>query len=356
MRWGRVTRLGITSSTATWSATLLAVSLFGLGHPRVPTPVPPTRWVLVYAGSSKGGHPAYSVDDLRHLLSASDSSGTPSTWLCTGTVFVHLYAASGRTFTTWIGGAAADGLDWSVYLDSLFTPGGALTRLDSAVATIERTAGVLPEKFPFSVMIPYPDPKTDTLRFAGKTYDLRTDSGRIAAAAAYIAAARERYTHVSLPRLRFDGFYWLLETLPPTDTVVVAAVARAVHSAGLRLLWIPYYTAQNQDHWRQVGFDEAWLQPNYFFNRDVAATRLDSAANRASRMGMGLEIEFDGRLLSDPRFSDRLDPYVAQLGMHPELRNHSLVIYEGGGALLALARSTDPIARARYQAFVRALE
>jgi hypothetical protein len=338
-------------------ATVLTWSLAFVAHP---TPAAgqaqPTRWVLVYAGSAKGGHPAYKVDDFLHLLASTDSSGTPSTWLCSGIVFVHLYAASGRVFTTWIGGPAADGTDWSVYLDSLFSPGGALTRLDSAVESVERTAGVLTEKFPFSVMIPYPDPKSDSLRFAGKNYDLRSDGGRIAAAVAYIAAARERFAKAMLPRLRLDGFYWLLETMPPTDTAVVAGAARAVHAASLRLLWIPYYTSQGQERWRELGFDEAWLQPNYFFNRDVPATRLDSAANRATRMGMGLEIEFDGRLLSDPRFGDRLEPYLAELGLHPELKNHSLVIYEGGGALLMLARSTDPIARMRYQALLRALK
>lgn len=315
----------------------------------------PTRWVLVYAGSAKGGHPAYSVTDFRQLLISSDSASS-GRWVCTGTIFVHLYAASGRAFTTWIGGAPADGSDWTTYLDSLFASNGALARLDSAVAISETMAGEIRGKFPFSLMIPYPDPKSDSLLFAGRRYDLKTDAGRVGAVEAYARTARERASKAALPHLRFDGFYWLMENAPPQDTVVVKQVAQLVHAAGLRLLWIPYFTSRNQELWRNLGFDEAWLQPNYFFNRDVPATRLDSAAARAARMGMGLEIEFDGRLLSDARYSDRLDPYLATLGQHADLRSRSTVLYEGGGALLALSRSQDPALRARYANLVRALQ
>jgi len=194
------------------------------------------------------------------------------------------------------------------------------------------------------------------LRFAGKRYDFTTDDGRVASVEAYTHTALDRFSKATVPHLRFDGFYWLMETAPPRDTAVVKAVTHAVHAAGRRILWIPYFSAQYLERWRDLGFDESWLQPNYFFNRDVPATRLDSAASRATRMGMGLEIEFDGRLLSDPRYGDRLDPYLAVLVGHPELRSRPIVIYEGGGALLALSRSQDMARRALYAALANTLK
>jgi hypothetical protein len=122
--------------------------------------------------------------------------------------------------------------------------------------------------------------------------------------------------------------------MPTSDAAVVRRVAQAVHARGLRFLWIPYYDAEGWERWHALGFDEAWVQPNYFFNRDVPASRLDSAAARAVRRGMGLEIEFDGRLLATPGFGDRLGPYLEVLRRYPQLAARSLAVYDGGGALL----------------------
>jgi hypothetical protein len=319
------------------------------------TDAAPTRWVLVYAGSQKGNRPPYTVDQFTRLLAVVDSAGHPDRWLCTGAIFAHLYAPSGRVFTTWIGGVPANGADWAMYLDSLFAGGGAFSRLDSAVARVEAVAGALPSRFPVAVMVPYPDPKSDSILYAGITYTLRTSAGRIAAATAYVSAVRRRFASNLFPHLRLEGFYWLHETIAPDDTAVVAGVARAVHAARSRLLWIPYFSAQSQDRWQALGIDEAWLQPNYFFQRDVPATRVDSAAAHALRNGMGLEIEFDGRLSTDPRFGDRLTPYLAALATYPALASRSIAIYEGGGELIRLSESRDPADVKRYRELVAAL-
>jgi hypothetical protein len=198
-------------------------------------------------------------------------------------------------------------------------------------------------------MVPYPEPKGGTLSFGGRPYDLRTADGRVRAAAAYIADVERRFRDTGHPRLRLDGFYWLLETMPMPDVAVVTRVAREVHARGFRFLWIPYYDAAGWEGWHEHGFDEAWLQPNYFFHRDVPASRLDSTAARAVRSGMGLEIEFDGRLTATPGFGDRLEPYLQVLRRYPQLLARSIVVYEGGGGLLALSRSRTPDGRTRYQ-------
>ncbi|HEV8574845.1 MAG TPA: DUF4855 domain-containing protein [Dehalococcoidia bacterium] len=296
----------------------------------------------MYAGSRGGSRPAYSVDELVRLLSVVDSSGHPRQWLSTGVVFLHIFAPSGHLFATWVSGTRADGADWSVYLDSLFASAGALRRLDSAVAIVEAAVSPLAGALPVAVMIPYPDPRADSLGFGGLTFDITRPQGRIAAAAAYVAEVGRRFPSAHFHRLRLDGFYWLFESIPADDTTLVSGVASAVHQAGARLLWIPFFTAQNVDRWQALGIDEAWLQPNYFFNRDVPATRLDSAAARALRLGMGLEIEFDGRLYNDARFGDRLDPYLATLATVPALRARSTALYEGGGALIHLSHSRRP--------------
>jgi hypothetical protein len=143
--------------------------------------------------------------------------------------------------------------------------------------------------------------------------------------------------------------------MPTSDAGVVRRVAREVHARSLRFLWIPYYDAEGWERWHKLGFDEAWVQPNYFFNRDVPASRLDSAAARAVERGMGLEIEFDWRLLATPGFGDRLDPYLEVLRRYPQLLARSLAVYEGAGVLLRLSGSPLPADRLRYAALGRAL-
>ena len=101
----------------------------------------PARWVLVYAGAHRSEFPAYTIPQFTRLLAHVDTAGRPTYWQCTDAIFLNLYAPSGRVFTTWIGGVPASGADWAEYTDSLVAPGGALSRLDSAVALASATLG-----------------------------------------------------------------------------------------------------------------------------------------------------------------------------------------------------------------------
>ena len=303
----------------------------------------------MYAGADRRDFTAYTIPHFSRLLAHVDSAGRPAYWQCTGAIFLNLWAASGRAFTTWIGGDPANGADWVDYADSLFAPGGVLSRLDSAVALASATLGPPPDPIRIAIMVPYPEPKAGTLQFLGKQYNLKSADGRVAAVTAYVADVERRFRGAGHPRLRLDGFYWLYETMPTADAGVVKRVAAAVHTRGLRFLWIPYYDAQGWKEWRAFGFDEAWVQPNYFFDRAVPRSRLDVAAARAVENGMGLEIEFDGRLTATPGFADRLDPYLDVLERHPELAKRSIALFDGGGALLELSHSVKPAERARYE-------
>jgi len=312
--------------------------------------VPAPRWILVYAGSTLGPSIRYRTTGLRRLVTHVDTAGNPQYWAFSGAIFLHLYAPSGRVFTTWIGGVPANGADWTEYLDSLFVPGAALSRLDSAVALGGAVLGALPEPFRVSIMIPYPDPGIGSLDFGGQVYDFGNAAGRGDAAAAYIHEVVRRFQAAGFAQLRLDGFYWLLESAPALDVGVITRVAGDVHAAGLRFLWIPYYAAEGWTRWRDFGFDAAWLQPNYFFDPGLPASRLDSAAARAEQNGMGLEVEFDGRLWADSMYCDRLQPYLTTLANQPPLRAREIAVYEGSGALIGLSFGRQLKDRALYQA------
>lgn len=304
----------------------------------------------MYAGTTLTSAPRYRTTQFKRLVTHVDSTGQSQYWAFSGAIFLHLYAPSGRVFTTWIGGVPANGTDWREYLDSLFVPGAVLSRLDSAVAIGSAALGALAEPFRVSIMIPYPDADIGSLEFAGQVYDVGTGAGRADAAAAYVSEVLRRFQAAGFAQLALDGFYWLREDAPASDVEVITRVAAGVHAAGLRFLWIPYYTAEGWKRWREFGFDAAWLQPNYFFNLDLPKSRVDSAAARALQNGMGLEVEFDGRLWADSMFCDRLQPYITTLRQQQQLRAREIAVYEGAGALMRLAVARDSGQRAWYQA------
>src|SRR5438445_946906 len=118
----------------------------------------PARWILIYGGGPTGVYPPYTVDSFIDLVAAVDSAGHPIAWLTTGALFLELYSSSGHLFTPWIGGtrARANGADWRVYLDSLYSPGGLLDRLDSAVSIVAKAVGPRSTPYRVAVMLPYP--------------------------------------------------------------------------------------------------------------------------------------------------------------------------------------------------------
>ena len=324
---------------------LLAIPLIRLHAQEMPQ-----RLVLVYAG---GPHrPAYTVDDLVHFVAVVDTSDRPVDWLCDGVLFLEIQATSGRSYQPRPNAAPSNGSDWTAYLDSLFANEGPVARLDSAAGVVARVAGAPGRAVAVAIMVPYPDPRADTIRFGGHVFSMHIDSSRAAAAAAYMRDATQRFASRQVRNEVLVAFYWMNEGITSGDTALVRKVAAEVHAQRKRFLWIPAYRAAGWDQWRVLGFDQAWLQPNYFFHPEVPNTRLDSALTLARGAGLGMELEFDRRMFDSWQWADRLEPYLALFESAPDMRGRPIAIYEGGGALMRLARSKDAWHRALYQRLV----
>ena len=317
-----------------------------------------TRWIALYAGGPSDftpTYPPYTTADLTTYVAVSDSSGKPVGWLTSGALFLEIYSSAKHMFATWgKGRAPASGKDWEAYADSLTALDGPLGRLDSAVTRVSAALGPPVQPYRFVVMIPYPPGGPDSLTFLGHAYFMGDWRGRVALVHDYVEEMRQRLSPRRFPHLAFDGFLWLREEVPPGDSLVLPAVATIVHGVGARFLWVPYFHP-GAAAWRRWGFDEAWLQPNYFFHPELPQTRLDSAVAKARAWDMGLEIEFNSKMFSSPQFEDRLDPYLSQLSAAADLRARAIVVYDGAGALLQLARNQNPRARAVYARLVDVL-
>jgi hypothetical protein len=139
------------------------------------------------------------------------------------------------------------------------------------------------------------------------------------------------------------------------DSGIVQHFSELVHWHGLRTMWIPYYGSPMAPRWRQLGFDAAFLQPNYFVIATATPARVDSALTDAAAWGMGLEIEFDRRLLTDPQFQTRLGPYLDAMQSGEAASLAGVAVYDGGGVLWDLAASKDATLQALYRRLVTSL-
>jgi hypothetical protein len=120
------------------------------------------------------------------------------------------------------------------------------------------------------------------------------------------------------------------------------------------VIWIPDFFDFTHKHWlsaRSLGFDQVYLQANYFIDSTTSVSRLDSAVALVRAEGVRLEVEFNKRMFSSGTFAERLDPYLGMLRKSPDLRDGPLALYEGSGALPRLARSQDSMLSRLYRDF-----
>ena len=314
-------------------------------------PIPRCSFLL-YAGGLGRRH--YSVSDLVDMVAVVDTADHPVGWLCPGILLTEIRATSGRYYYPFPG-VSAKGQDWNAYLDSLFTARGALPSLDSAVALVAAQHGPAPGGFRVTLMIPYPARASDTVWIGHRPFLPMGEEQRRALAAAYVDEVERRFSDAHLSHLTLFAYYWLNEDIRPDDSLLVQQTAAVVHQRGRRFVWIPYFHSAGNLQWRRWGFDYAWLQPNYFFHPEVPVTRFDSALTYARTADMGIELEFDPRIFSDWRFMDRLEPYLSAVENATDIRAKPITVYEGGGALIRLARSADPWHRALYTRLVAVL-
>ena len=291
------------------------------------SPILGQRWVLVYAGH--GRH--YGADQFQHMLYPEGTKHP----IFDGIVTLDISSPQGHSFTTWAKGPPSIADYWA-YLDSLFSPGSPLTVADSIVRAHTDTLLL-------AVMVPYP---------LGKTSRSPPTDPRIGFLGDYFARAESLFTARGYRALRLWGYYWLPEAVSIGDTVIVQRFTTLAHWQGLKTLWMPTFLGGSEFDWRRFGFDEAFLQPNYFFYPAVPATRLDSAVSRALAVEMGLGIEFDKRLLTDTVFRKRLEPYLTALEKGPGRAIRNIAVYDGGGAMDQIAVSQDPYLTALFRRLV----
>lgn len=312
---------------------------------------------LIYHGNSK--RVPWTAEALMPYVAHVDEQGRPTGWLFDSFLFLEFATNNGAWIHHYREGAPqARAGEWCWLAQCWFRKDTGLIGLERAVAQAGQALREPDHKV--NVIITLPVPLTQIGQFGrvhgrNQTLDFSREEHRIIALTWYIeeVLARWQTQAAQLRHLRLVGFYWTDETVRPADHELVEATARLIHAKGLKFYWIPYFSAQGHAEWRRRGFDACMLQPNYFFIKGAAdPSRLAEAARRARSADSGVEIEFDGRALSDDEHYRRFYDYL-NAGIEHGWREQALLgYYEGGGALKKFAE-TPGRGRELYEALCR---
>lgn len=255
--------------------------------------------------------------------------------------------------------------DWEKYMDNLFEPGRQLDALNTAMFEMNKRRNSLvlnTKKEKVVLTLPYPSPKVSdwgkleengpSLSFdPAKVGQEQAYKNRLAAITWYKDKLINRWYQSEYKYLKLEGIYWfqeLVDDAAPKERELIRNVADMVHYHGFRFYWIPYYGAPGLEEWKNLGFDYAFLQPNYYQANEVPIERVQLTLDVANKYGMGVEIEGDEKFLRDMRL---YRTYYNQL-----IAGHKIGIdkdkihayYFGSKNLLMAYRSKEQQARKIY--------
>ena len=308
-------------------------------------------------------------------------------WLFEGFLFLE-GSARGKTFV--LGpGESADKELWQYQLDLWLGKGGAVSELDKACEEVASRIGAPAKKrgviigIPDAIMFQRFSDKSSSTTYWGDGLDFASVVDRLKALYWYIDSARNMFRRLDTKYLELSGFYITSEEIYlPWDIdvncqyknwdVIVPALASYCHSSGEGLYWIPYHMGPGYKYWKDLGIDQAWMQPNWYWDLRNEGRhpfpRTLSAIKEADMSGMELEFEYsgvaaqmtggrkgpdgDGRLVFTeadvPALQDRVRHYMKQFKDAGFYGKKSIALYSGSNALTQLATSPDAADRVLY--------
>ena len=327
-----------------------------------------TDAVLCYGGSHHRTPFLWDGKRLAPYVTYTDEEGREQ-WLFDGFIFLEFVDASrpdGRTYAFETGNRnapAAGKEQWQELIDYFFAEGNCIDALDKSVAEAERRIGRAPTRRRVVVMLPdpvihrmYADTTATTVYWGeldGRKLDFSRNEDRIAACKWYIDSVRERFAAGGYEHIELAGFYWIREIVTrPQDTeysyhltrsdIMLPHIAEYLHGLNCSLDWIPYYGSRGYDAWRSFGFDQVYLQPNYYWKPQ---NDMDDVFRRIGELGVGLELEFEPTLLAgregSEAFRERFRAYMRHAKETGVYGSRPIAYYHGTNGFYDLWASPD---------------
>lgn len=311
----------------------------------------PTDMVLIYSG---GAHRSGTWDKERFepYVSLTEENGKES-WLFDGFLFLEIKNGKGRGFASYYEKDGARKQEWEDLLNQYFSPGRNICALNDCVGEARRKVSGKFNKRKIVIGLPEPIPdQKDWGEIDGRQLDFSNKEDRMAAVSWFIDRAILKSKDARLKHVELAGFYWIAEEATNSRTLA-ADVGAYVRDRKMSFNWIPYFKSDGYREWKTLGFDIAYLQPNYFFNADIPFSRLTDACKLAEENGMCMEMEFDERALKAGGFSSRLEDYIKAFEMYGVFGKLPVAYYQGNIGFYSLFHSEEPEDRWLYMRLAR---
>ena len=358
---------------------------------------------LVTLGWHHEAPPVWTEERFRSHVVYQDKEGRPH-WLFDAFLCIDGWdPVRNLSYSIVNGRQSAVRESWEDLLDAWLGDGGALKTLDAAIenATVELGSPAAPRQVVMGLPDPiryqnFQDKSSSTAywgKLNGKTLDFAEVSDQVAACEWYMDRCRERFQSLHFKHLELAGFYILSEELPldpaffqsageaydSADTwnwrhknweTIIPQLSTYAHSCHEGLWWIPYHLAPGFRVWEELGFDNVFMQPNFYWDHDRISHPLSATKNALSRYRMGMELEFEYSLVASVMADGRSGPdgsgnptfYAKDVPMlrervHAYMQTYKdtglygvlpIAVYSGTDALHQLATSTDPGDREMY--------
>lgn len=315
--------------------------------------------VLIYTGGA--GEISWNKEEISDYAVYTDKDGQKH-WLFDGFLFLRVWDAWGKDSTD-VGYCwsfkypSSAKSDWERLMEYYFTDGLAVSALDEAIADAVPELGCPPYKREVVMAIPYPSEYyISSKNEGGSTYwgeldgrqlDFSRVEDRFSACKWYIDYVLAKFDAAKYRYLELTGFYWIHEETTGTDEELIRMVSDYVHSKGYPLSWIPWFHAPGFEGWRDLGFDNCWEQPNYFFHDYNPYECLAQTCDDAKALGMGVELEFDEQVLEHPEWGEpragMLRDYMNVFKEEGAWEGLPVAYYQSWQALRELKLSGNPV-------------
>ena len=358
---------------------------------------------LVTMGWQNYSPPVWTEERFRSHVLYQDREGRPH-WLFDAFLCIDGWdPVRSLSYSIVNGRYSATKESWEDLLEAWLGDDGALRKLDAAIGSATSGLGTPPTPRYVVMCIPDPiryqyfqDKESPTVywgKLDGKNMDFKDVSDQVSACEWYMDRCRERFQSMHFKYLELAGFYILSEELQldpaffqsageaysSADTwnwkhknweTIVPRLSSYAHSCREGLWWIPYHLAPGFRVWKELGFDNIFMQPNHYWDHDQISHPLSTTANALVRYRMGMELEFeyslvasvmaDGRSGPDasgnptfyakdvPLLRERVRAYIQTYkdsGLYGVL---PLAVYSGTDAMHQLATSADSGDREMY--------
>lgn len=349
---------------------------------------------LLAGGYSPKKPDTWKEERAKSHVTYTDESGQEH-WLFEAFIFWagKDYKRGGMDFSITAHSKSAIKESWIDWIDYWFNEEtGAVKVLDQTIGNAKERIGEpgfrhsVVATLPTPIMFEHFNDKTSSTTYwgeiDGRQMDFSMLEDQIAAFKWMIDRIREAWDRISPENLDLAGFYIMDEELYCTEgsynyqykrwDKLLPPVAEYAHSMMYGMYWIPYYMAPGYEHWKELGFDMAYMQPNHYWDWN-GNKPFENTINTVRELGMGMELEFEGthgegvrpcssileKLVSgegNPRADanrEMLRDYFRYFKEAGFYGNVPLAIYTGTDAMHELASSSEPEDVKMYNEFCR---